>query len=83
MFDSEELIRERTEYARLASGEWEAAFAGREWHIVVRAPTLERARSKILAAFDKKLFGLLCDDLGLTEENRPRSIYVAGRSGDQ
>ncbi len=79
MYDTEELIREKTEYLKLADGTWRAEFPGKTLNVAVTAPTVERARWDVLRALDARFFAMLCDDLGLSGENRPRPSFAALR----
>ena len=79
MFDTEDLIREKTEYARLDSGEWQATFPGRQWRVVVAAPTLEQARADLIHAFDARLWAVICNDLDLAENQRPEALIQSAR----
>jgi len=71
VIDTDVLIREKADYLKLADGRWQAEFPGRQWHVVVTAQTLEQARTDLLAAMDARIFAMLCDDLRLTERERP------------
>jgi hypothetical protein len=71
VLDTEMFIRQRTELTRLDTGAWRAEFPGKHWHVVVTAPTAEQARAEVLADLDARVFAMLCDDLGLSLEDRP------------
>jgi hypothetical protein len=77
MWDTEELIRNKTDYRKLKSGKWQAVFPGREWRVSVTSSTLEEARHDLLDALDARLWSMLCEDLGLREEPQSRSLLIA------